>query len=139
MISRHNSEQRMKESPYNYAYFILNRDRAEVYRRIEDRVDKMIEDGLVDEVKSLLGSGISSSSLAMQGLGYKEIAGFLEGDYSLEDAIYKLKLNTRHFAKRQLTWFRREKDAIWLDYGDYADTDEMLSEIIKILKERDIV
>ena len=138
-MSSHNTEQRQKESPYNYAYLILNRKRDVIYKRIEDRVDLMMDEGLADEVKGLLDSGISPDSLAMQGLGYKEIADYILGKCSLDEAVYKLKLNTRHFAKRQITWFKREKDAIWVNYEDFAGIEEMTEHIINILKEKDIV
>ncbi|MBR6349336.1 MAG: tRNA (adenosine(37)-N6)-dimethylallyltransferase MiaA [Lachnospiraceae bacterium] len=138
-MSSHNTEQRQKESPYNYAYLILNRKRDVIYKRIEDRVDLMMDEGLADEVKWLLDSGISPDSLAMQGLGYKEIADYILCKCSLDEAVYKLKLNTRHFAKRQITWFKREKDAIWVNYEDFAGIEEMTEHIINILKEKDIV
>ncbi|MBQ9814400.1 MAG: tRNA (adenosine(37)-N6)-dimethylallyltransferase MiaA [Lachnospiraceae bacterium] len=138
-MSSHNTEQRQKESPYNYAYLILNRKRDVIYKRIEDRVELMMDEGLADEVKGLLDSGISPDSLAMQGLGYKEIADYILGKCSLDEAVYKLKLNTRHFAKRQITWFKREKDAIWVNYEDFAGIEEMTKHIINILKEKDIV
>ena len=139
IISRHNSEQREKESPYNYIYLILNRSRDVIYKRIEQRVDQMLEEGLVDEVKGLLDKGVSPDALSMQGLGYKEIVSYLSGECTLDEAVYKLKLNTRHFAKRQITWFKREKEAIWLNYEDFDDLDEMLNEIISLLKEKRIV
>ena len=138
-MSSHNTEQRQKKSPYNYAYLILNRKRDVIYKRIEDRVDLMMDEGLADEVKGMLDSGISPDSLAMQGLGYKEIADYILGKCSLDEAVYKLKLNTRHFAKRQITWFKREKDAIWVNYEDFAGIEEMTEHIINILKEKDIV
>lgn len=118
-ISEHNEEQREKESPYDFRYFVLNRDRDELYERINKRIDIMIENGLIEEVKGLLDRGYGRELVSMQGLGYKEIAAYLEGEISLEEAVYILKRDTRHFAKRQLTWFRRESDVIWMDYEVY--------------------
>ena len=109
-ISTHNKEQRAKESPYNFAYFVLNDLRDKVYDRINQRVNVMVENGLVEEVTSLMKEGYTRNLVSMQGLGYKEIIDALNGETTIEEAIYKIKLETRHFAKRQLTWFRREKD-----------------------------
>ena len=107
-ISEHNENERAKKSPYNFAYFVLDCEREKLYKRIEKRVDIMIEQGLVDEVKSLLDKyNLSSDSVSLQGLGYKEIYAYLMGEISLNEAIYIIKRDTRHFAKRQLTWFRR--------------------------------
>lgn len=139
-ISEHNEEQRQKESPYRFAYFVLNRERSLLYERINLRVDQMMEEGLLEEVKGLIDSGVSPDSLAMQGLGYKEIAQYLEGGCDLEKAVYNIKIGTRHFAKRQLTWFRREHDVIWMNYEDYQnDKDAMLKAMIKVLKERAVI
>lgn len=135
-ISDHNKEQRQKESPYNFAYFVLNDDRKNLYERINKRVDIMVEQGLITEVKALLESGCRKDMVSMQGLGYKEIISYLEGESSLEDAIYTLKRDTRHFAKRQLTWFKREKEVIWIDknilqYDNNLILDKILEEIRK--------
>ncbi len=118
-ISSHNEEQREKQSPYDFSYFVLTRDREELYERINKRIDIMVKNGLIEEVKMLLDMGYDRSLVSMQGLGYKEIAAYLQGEISLDEAIYILKRDTRHFAKRQLTWFRREKDVIWMDYKVY--------------------
>lgn len=114
-ISEHNETERQKESPYNYVYFVLNDDRAHLYERIDKRVDQMFEEGLVEEVCFLKNKGYTRDMVSMQGLGYKEILEYLEGECTLEDAIYKIKRDTRHFAKRQITWFKREKEVIWID------------------------
>jgi len=135
-ISEHNTEQREKSSPYDFKYFVLNRDRNVLYERIDKRVDIMIDDGLVSEVRGLLEMGYDRNLVSMQGLGYKEIAAYLEGEISLEEAKYILKRDTRHFAKRQLTWFRRERDVIWMDYEKYDnDIIRMGDEIIKKVNE----
>lgn len=131
-ISKHNEEQRLKESPYNFAYFVLNQSRDVLYERIEKRIDMMIKDDLVDEVKSLLEYGCTPDMVSMQGLGYKEIIPYINGKCSLEDAIYILKRDTRHFAKRQLTWFRRERDVIWVDKDKITTVDEQ----IKFIKDK---
>ena len=139
-ISEHNEEQKQKESPYNFAYFVLNDDRALVYERIDMRVDQMLSQGLVDEVKSLLEEGISPAAVSMQGLGYKEIVAYLKGECTLEEAVYILKRDTRHFAKRQITWFKREEDVIWLNRPEFERSDEkILAKMLKITKERKII
>lgn len=138
-ISKHNEEQSQKSSPYNFAYFVLNRNRDTIYQRIEKRIDIMLENGLVNEVKSLLASGISPDSLAMQGIGYKEIVPYVLGNAAYEESVDLLKQNTRHFAKRQNTWFKREKDAIWVNYEDFESTKKMLDHLEKILKKKGII
>lgn len=114
-ISVHNQEQRKKASPFDAYYFVLTMERAKLYERISLRVDLMLEQGLIEEVKKLKEMGLTKEDVSMQGLGYKEILAYLEGEMTLEDAVYTIKRDTRHFAKRQMTWFRREKDVIWID------------------------
>lgn len=127
-ISVHNEKEAAKESPYQFCYFVLNDDRQKLYERIEHRIDKMLEDGLVDEVRKLRESGCHREMVSMQGLGYKEILAWLDGEISYDEAVYILKRDTRHFAKRQLTWFRRERDVIWVDKDRFAyDDDKILS------------
>ena len=135
-ISAHNEEQRQKESPYNFLYFVLTDDRARLYERIDKRIDSMIEQGLVDEVQRLKASGCTGSMVSMQGLGYKEILNYLEGNCTLEEAIYVLKRDTRHFAKRQLTWFRRERDVIWLDRSTFPDEEVLLEQMLDRIQDR---
>lgn len=132
-ISEHNEEQRQKESPYDFRYFVLNHDRRVLYNRIDKRIDIMVEQGLVEEVQKLKDMGYTKDMVSMQGLGYKEILDYLDGETTLEEAIYILKRDTRHFAKRQLTWFRREKEVIWLDKQEYPTTEELITQIEKIL------
>lgn len=122
-FSEHNEEQRRKESPYDFRYFVLNDDRKILYERIDKRVDIMLKAGLLEEVKKLKDMGLSRSDVSMQGLGYKEILDYLDGEIDLERAVYLIKRDTRHFAKRQLTWFRRERDVIWVNKNEY-DHDE---------------
>lgn len=118
-ISEHNEMQHAKKSPYDFSYFVLNDDRKLLYERIETRIDEMLAEGLVEEVKQLYSLGYDRKYVSMQGLGYKEILSFLEGEITLEEAIYILKRDTRHFAKRQITWFKREKDVIWVNKPDF--------------------
>lgn len=139
-ISEHNEEQRQNESPYNYAYFVLNHERSILYNRIDQRVDLMLEQGLVKEVQELYDEGYDLSLVSMQGLGYKEIISYFEGEISLEEAIYRIKRDTRHFAKRQITWFKRERDVIWVDKQKFAEDEEkILDYMLKILKEKQII
>ncbi|MBO4835137.1 MAG: tRNA (adenosine(37)-N6)-dimethylallyltransferase MiaA [Lachnospiraceae bacterium] len=138
-ISEHNRIQQQKESPYNYAYFVLNRPRHILYERINRRVDLMMQEGLPDEVSGLLEKGYGEDLLSMQGLGYKELVPYVKGQISLEEASDLLKKNTRHFAKRQITWFKREKDTIWIDLEAYASPEDAATYMIQILKEKCIV
>lgn len=134
-ISEHNENQRQNDFVYNSAYFVLNMERDKLYKRIDMRVDTMLQDGLVDEVKSLLQEGCTADMISMQGLGYKEIIRYLNHEITLDEAVYILKRDTRHFAKRQLTWFRRERDVIWLD----KNNDHILEFILSVLKEKNII
>lgn len=139
-ISDHNEREKSKSSPYNLAYFVLNMSRELLYSRVDQRVDIMIEQGLIKEVEKLLNMGYSKNLVSMQGLGYKEIVKYLEGDLSLEESIDILKRDTRHFAKRQLTWFKREKDAIWINVDEFnMDTEMIKNKMIKHLEEKSII
>ena len=131
-ISSHNQAMRAKEADYDFLYYVLTMNRARLYERIDRRVDQMMEQGLVGEVERLQKMGCHRGQTAMQGLGYKEILDFLEGKCSLDEAVYILKRDTRHFAKRQLTWFKRERDVRWL-YLDGApgEQDRVFSQIMK--------
>lgn len=137
-FSEHNKRESLRESPYNYAYFVLNDKRENIYKRIDKRVDIMMQEGLVDEVRALLLEGCNLDMVSMQGLGYKEIIGYLQGRCSLDEAVNELKQSTRHFAKRQLTWFKREKDTIWYDKSVLSD-DEIIDNMIKELNYREIL
>lgn len=120
-ISEHNETQSQKESPYNFLYFVLEHEREVLYDRINRRVDQMMEDGLLSEMETLIKKGYTKELVSMQGIGYKEFFPYFEGQCTLDDVIYKIKLDTRHFAKRQLTWFKREKEVIWLSKKDYSE------------------
>ena len=139
-ISAHNEEQKAQESPYNLAHFVLNGPREILYDRIDRRVDQMLEEGLVKEVENLKEMGCHRGMVSMQGLGYKEILACLEGEYPLEEAVRILKRDTRHFAKRQLTWFRREKDVIWVNKEEFNWNEENILEyMLSVLRERGIL
>lgn len=136
-ISVHNERERARENAYNACYFVLNDDRDKLYERIEKRVDIMLEQGLVEEVERLKSMGCKRGQTGMQGIGYKEILDFLEGQCSLEEAVYLIKRDTRHFAKRQLTWFRREQDVIWLNRPEFSGGDEaILKYMLEIIERR---
>ncbi len=139
-ISQHNEEQSEKETPYNLAYFVLNAPRDLLYRRIDQRVDQMMQAGLVDEVRALQEMGCHRGINSMQGLGYKEILDYLEGRTDLSEAVRVLKRDTRHFAKRQLTWFRREKDVIWVNKEEFDfDDNRILTFILEKCREKEII
>lgn len=127
-ISEHNEEQRKKDSPYDFSYFVLNDHRELLYERIDKRVDEMVTEGLLEEVQKLKSMGYDRSLVSMQALGYKEILSYLEGEISLEEAIYIIKRDTRHFAKRQITWFKREKEVTWVNKPEFDyDNDKILN------------
>ena len=154
-ISEHNEEQHGKESPYRFLYFVLTDERSRLYEKIDQRVDAMLDAGLVDEVQGLKDMGCTSELVSMQGLGYKEMLEYLDGECTLEDAVYRIKRDTRHFAKRQLTWFRREKDVTWISRQDFRPPLEpgqqtlgqmpggedaaILTHMLCLLKEKDII
>ena len=139
-ISKHNEAEREKESPYQFAYFVLNDLRSHLYERIDRRVDLMVEQGLVDEVTALKNRGCTREMVSMQGLGYKEILDYLDGNDTLEEAVTILKRDTRHFAKRQLTWFRRERDVRWIQKEEYGyDEEKILQAMLEILREKEII
>lgn len=134
-ISAHNEREKQKKSPYDYNFFVLNMDRKILYDRIEQRVDKMFDDGLVEEVRDLQYRGFHQNLVSMQGIGYKEVLEYLDGNCSLEEAIAQVKQSTRHFAKRQITWFKREKGAQWIDVTKFHSPQDlaefMAGEVIK--------
>lgn len=130
-ISLHNEQEREKQSPYQFLYYVLDTDRKTLYERIDRRVDRMMEHGLVDEVKHLADMGCTRDMVSMQGLGYKEILDYLSGEIPLEEAVYILKRDTRHFAKRQITWFKRERDVRWLELEQFQnDRKKVLEHIL---------
>ena len=138
-ISEHNEAESQKESPYNFEYFVLNDDRQKLYDRIDRRIDIMLEDGLLDEVKSLVEEGYSRDLVSMQGLGYKEMIDYIQERYTLDEAVYTLKRDTRHFAKRQVTWFKREKQVTWVNKNEFDSEADILSFMIERLREKEII
>lgn len=139
-ISKHNDQERQKTSAYQSCYFVLNDERDRLYQRIEKRVDEMMCQGLAEEVKCLREMGCTRDMVSMQGLGYKELFAWLEGETSYEEAVALIKRNTRHFAKRQLTWFRREPDVIWVNKNEFDyDEERILTFILEKLAEKGIL
>lgn len=128
LFSEHNNVEKSKKSPYDFRYFVLNDERQRLYNNIELRVDKMIDMGLVDEVRALYDNGYTKNMVSMQGLGYKELFDYFDGLCTLDEAIYNIKIRTRHFAKRQLTWFRGQEDVIFVNKQDYLYDDEKILE-----------
>lgn len=136
-ISGHNKREREKPSAYCACYFVLNDARERIYARIDRRVDEMLERGLVAEVEKLRALGCHRGMTSMQGLGYKEILSYLEGEVSLAEAVERIKRDTRHFAKRQLTWFRREREVIWVDKEDFdGEESRILRYMLEIIQSR---
>lgn len=139
-ISQHNEQERQKTSAYHSCYFVLNDLRERLYERIEQRIDEMLEQGLVEEVVKLREMGCHRGMVSMQGLGYKEILAYLEGEYTYGQAVEILKRDTRHFAKRQLTWFRREADVIWINKNEFGyDEQRILAFMLDALAHRGIL
>lgn len=128
-ISMHQRLSRMNPPPYRYIVFGLRWDREKLYERINRRVDLMLENGLVDEVKRLSQMGYDKSAIAMQGLGYKEILAYLAGEITYDEAVYILKRDTRHYAKRQMTWFKRVEGIQWLDIDESSNIAVIIKKI----------
>jgi len=139
-ISQHNKKQRQKQSPYQFCYFVLNDERSCLYERIDLRVEMMLRNGLLKEVRKLKEMGYHKDLVSMQGLGYKEILDYLNDDCSFDDAVYRIKRDSRHFAKRQLTWFRREKDVIWVNKPSFDyNEDKIMEFMLEHLKQKGII
>ena len=139
-ISSHNTEQHSNPPVYDSCFFVLNDDREKIYDKINARVDKMLSMGLVDEVKALKEQGLTRNNISMQGLGYKEILDYLDGKCTLDDAVEIIKRDSRHFAKRQITWFKREKNVIWLNRYDFDnDSEKLLEFMLNVLKLKGII
>ena len=131
-LSVHNTKERERTSPFDFAYFVLTMDRKKLYERIDKRVDLMFKMGLVDEVKSLMKKGYNKSMVSMQGIGYKEVIDYLNGEISMDECIDIIKRDTRHFAKRQLTWFKREKVVTYIDKEKFVTEADCLKEMLKV-------
>ena len=131
-LSVHNTKERERTSPFDFTYFVLTMDRKKLYERIDKRVDLMFKMGLVDEVKSLMKKGYNKSMVSMQGIGYKEVIDYLNGEISMDECIDIIKRDTRHFAKRQLTWFKREKIVTYMDKEEFVTEAGCLKEMLKV-------
>ncbi len=129
-ISRHNDMEKKRESPYDLSFYVISDDRQALYERIDRRVDFMMDLGLVDEVAYLKAMGLSRNDVSMQGLGYKEILDVLDGSTTLPEAVERIKRDSRHYAKRQITWFKREEEAVWLDRNDFGGSAVNIAEYI---------
>ncbi|MCI5533671.1 MAG: tRNA (adenosine(37)-N6)-dimethylallyltransferase MiaA [Firmicutes bacterium] len=125
-----------KCTDYDAVLIGLTRNREELYERINRRVDIMVEEGLFHEVEDLLEMGLAEEDISMKGIGYKEIIGFFDGLYGREEAIDLIKKNSRHLAKRQLTWFRRYEDMKWFNISEYKGDEEAIEDILIWLKKR---
>ncbi len=130
-IAEHNEEQRRKTSPYRSFYFVLSLPREELYDRIGRRVDQMRLQGLEQEVRRLRRQGCTRDMVSMQGIGYRQILAALDGEMTMDEAFEQIKRDTRHFAKRQYTWFRRERDVIWLEKEKFADEQALLDHCVR--------
>jgi tRNA dimethylallyltransferase len=139
-FSKHNATQRQKKSDYNFSYFVLNDDRKKLYERIDRRVDVMFEKGLLDEMKSLTDRGLTRENQSMQAIGYRELFDYFDGVKTLDETKELIKQNSRRYAKRQLTWFRRERDVTWINYPDFEGSKERVLDYIENnLKEKKIL
>lgn len=127
-----------KDLQFNNKYepiiIVLNRERSHLYERINKRVDIMLEKGLVDEVKNLLNMGYSRDLVSMQGIGYKEIIKYLDGEYTYDEAIEIIKRDSRRYAKRQITWFKRYKEAKWFNLDEYEDFDILEKDVLSFIE-----
>lgn len=137
-FSAHNAEQKQKDSPYTAAVILLTMEREQLYRRIEQRIDLMLEQGLLGEVQALLAQGYAPELVSMQGIGYKEFVPYFRGECTLEEAVAQLKTNTRRFAKRQLTWFHRQIDGLWLDLSEQT-AEQALETALAYLREKGVL
>lgn len=139
-ISEHNEEQRQNESPYNFLYLVLNDDREKLYERINKRVDLMFENGLTKEVDRLIEMGCHLDMTSMKAIGYREFFDYYDGNADLSMVRENIKTDTRHFAKRQLTWFRREKDVTMVNVNEFkSDKEKILEYMVKLIKEKGII
>ena len=135
-MSEYNKDFRKPIEDYNLVMIGLNMDRTKLYERINLRVDIMIENGLVDEVRSILSKGYSKDLVSMQGIGYKEVIMYLEDELTLEESIELIKKKSRNYAKRQLTWFRRDYRIKWMNLDNYSDKESLTKDIIEYTRER---
>lgn len=135
-MSEYYKDFRKPSDKYNIVMIGLKMDREKLYERINKRIDIMMDNGLVEEVKGLLDMGYSEDLNSMQAIGYKEIISYLNGEYSLEEAIETLKRGSRRYAKRQITWFRKEPRVYWIDLDETRDKDDIVKEIVSYTKDK---
>ncbi|MCR5324727.1 MAG: tRNA (adenosine(37)-N6)-dimethylallyltransferase MiaA [Lachnospiraceae bacterium] len=133
-MSEHNLEQSQNESPFSFRYFVLTDDREKIYDRINKRVDMMVEAGLLEEVKGLLDKGYDEGLPSMLGIGYKEFVDHLKGRVTFEEAVENIKRETRHYAKKQMTWFKREKNVEFVNVGEFENFDMLVSHIFDLIR-----
>ena len=138
-ISEHNKMTKDKPSPYKYVYIFLTRNRDELYDRIDKRVDLMMQKGLLFEVWTLHMMGLGKNHTSMQALGYKELVWYIEGKCTLSEAVRILKRNSRRYAKRQLTWFGRNKEANVVNLSDFENSDDVTGRVIDILSQNGVI
>lgn len=131
-ISQHNAEERKRKSPYDLRFFVLTDDRKALYDRIDKRVDQMMDKGLLKEAEHIYDLIGDKDCTAAKAIGYRELFSYFRGECTLDDAVARIKQDSRHFAKRQLTWFRRYPDVIWIDRRDFGST----AEIVEYMSER---
>ena len=129
-ISSHNQREKQRQSPYKLNTFILNRPRPSLYKHINTRVDNMLTKGLVQEVECLMARGYHSGLVSMQGLGYKEIAAYINGNCTLDEAVFTLKRDTRRFAKRQITWFKNKLPGTWINVDEYPNNGIIIDKLV---------
>ncbi len=135
-LSEKNRREKDRKPAYDFIHFCLTLPRDILYERIDQRVDRMLEEGLLDEVKSFWDAGIGRDKNSMQALGYKQLIAFLEGEISCEEAVYRIKKETRHFAKRQLTWFNGRKDIIFIDRNEFKNDAEAAEYMLGLIKKQ---
>ncbi|WP_061994745.1 tRNA (adenosine(37)-N6)-dimethylallyltransferase MiaA [Clostridium sp. ATCC 25772] len=137
-MSKYLSEQKIYDIPYNVHYYVLNMNRENLYERINKRVDIMMEKGLLNEVKELKDKGYTKDMQSMKGIGYKELLLYLDGEISLECAVDMIKQFSRNYAKRQLTWFRKDKRVVWIDKDNFTNDEEIVKFIKKDFKKKEL-
>ncbi len=134
-ISLHNEAEHQKRPVYDAVFFVLSPPREVLYRRIDERVDRMMRDGLPEEVRRLYNAGLREEDVSMQGLGYRQLIRYLDGRDTLEEAVRQIKIQTRHFAKRQLTWFHRERGVIWIDPCEFSGVQALAGRMEEMIEE----
>ena len=135
-ISEHNRNEHLRPPVFDAVFFVFTMDREKLYARIDARVDRMMENGLVEEVRRLKDQGLTDSDVSMQGIGYRQILRALDGEYPMEEAVRLIKRDSRRFAKRQLTWFRRERDVTWINIDEYPDENALIDHMETIIRNR---